>query len=354
MAETYAQDLLKAFPDDLRLFTEGGNPLISGVSSQENPQADHIVYAADLAGVKLAIEAGAACIVTAAKLEKALSDLNFGKTAVLLASDVKLMMALLNQKFFPVPNAKHPFEDKNIHSSAVVHPHAVLGDGVRVGPGVVISAHVKIGDRSQIGANTVIEANTQLGTDCYIHPLVHISHSCILGDRVEVKSNTTIGGDGFGYAHGKGGFHRVPHYGAVIIENDVHIGSGVNIDRGTFKPSRIGAHTKIDNHCHLGHNIEIGKNCLVTAGMITAGSAIIGDNCVFAGRASVNGHISICDGVTIGPLSGVTNDIKEPGVYAGFPVLNFKDFLKVQASLASLPRIRRSVSQILKKLGLEE
>lgn len=354
MAETHVQDLLKAFSDDLRPLKEVENQKIVAPASQENPQEGSIVYAADVDSVQTAIAAKAACVVANAKLQDKLANLDSKNTALVLASDVKLMMALINQKFFPVPHAKQPFDTELIHSTAAIHPEAKLGNEVQIGPYVVIAAGVKIGDRSRIGANTVIEANSRLGSGCYIHPLVHISHSCVLGDRVEVKSNTTLGGDGFGYAFGKGKHHRLPHYGGLIIEDDVHIGSGVNIDRGTYEPSRIGANTKIDNHCHLGHNIEIGKNCLVTAGMITAGSAKIGDNCVFAGRASVNGHIRIGDGVTIGPLSAVTNDVKQPGVYAGFPVIDFKEFLKVQASLASLPRLRRSVTKILKKLGLEE
>ena len=100
------------------------------------------------------------------------------------------------------------------------------------------------------------------------------------------------------------------------------------IDRGTFDVSLIGAGTKIDNHCHFGHNVRIGKNCLITAGFRSAGSITVGDNCIFGGGTAVNGKVELTNNVTIAPLSGVTNDILEPGAYGGYPPIPFKDFLK--------------------------
>ena len=103
-----------------------------------------------------------------------------------------------------------------------------------------------------------------------------------------------------------------------------------------------------------GHNIKVGKNCLITAGIIVAGSSIIGDNCVFAGRVSVNGHIEITSNCQFGPLTAITNDIREPGVYAGFPPIPIRDFLKSNATLVHLPKMRKNLSRIMKHLGLHD
>jgi UDP-3-O-[3-hydroxymyristoyl] glucosamine N-acyltransferase len=185
--------------------------------------------------------------------------------------------------------------------------------------------------------------------------LVSISPNCQIGARCEIKSNTAIGSYGFGFARDEQGLnHHVPHYGGVIMGDDVHIGSNCSIDGGTFAPSVIGSGTKIDNQCHVGHNATIGKNVIITAGFIMAGSSTIGDNCVFAGSVCVNGHISIAANCTFAPLTAVSSEITEPGVYGGYPPIPFKEHLKAQASLQNLPKMRRSITRILAHLGLKE
>ena len=176
-----------------------------------------------------------------------------------------------------------------------------------------------------------------------------------MGNRCEVKPQSSIGSDGFGYSHDeKGNHYRLPHYGPTIIEDDVHIGANVSLDRGTYDPSFIGMGTKIDNHCHLGHNVKIGRNCLITAGFISAGTVVVGDNCIFGGRASLNGGITITDNCLFGALSGITKDIPKSGKYAGYPAVDFKDSLRVQISMTKLPELRAKVAKIVKHLGLSE
>ena len=121
-----------------------------------------------------------------------------------------------------------------------------------------------------------------------------------------------------------------------------------------FDDTVIGEGTKIDNHCHFAHNTTIGKNCLITAGFIVAGSSTFGDNCKFAGRVSANGHISVCDDVTMGPVSVISKNITEPGFYGGFPPLPYKDFIKNQTSSASLFEMRRNINKILRKIDIEK
>ncbi len=200
----------------------------------------------------------------------------------------------------------------------------------------------------------MIEPDVKIGRRSHLHPLVFIGHSCILGEECEIHPNTTIGSEGFGYAADeKFNQYRITHYGKVILEDRVHIGANVSLDRGTFLDSRVGSGTKIDNHCHFGHNFVIGKNSLITAGMISAGSVTVGDYCVFGGRTTISGHLEIASKSHISGMSVVTKSIEEGGEYGGFPLQKLRDTLKTRAALRHLPEIQESVKKILKHLGLE-
>ncbi len=355
MAKTTVKSLLEVFPDELSLLSGPEDNEINSPASQEAPTKGSIVYISSPEAAAMAISASAACIVVPENAKEAATSLDTKGTSVLLAKNPKLMMAKVNQSFFPISEKLASFSDDKMHPGAVIHPQAELAEGVEIGPKAVIYQGVKIGKNSKIGAGCIIESNASLGEDCLIHANTVISHGVKIGNRVEIKANCNIGGEGFGYAQAEDKMHhRIPHYGTLVIEDDVHIGANVSYDRGTFSDSRIGKNTKIDNHCHFAHNVELGENCLITAGFIVAGSTKIGSNNVFAGRTSVNGHINIGSDMTFGPLSTITNDIDKPGMYGGFPIIPYKDFLKVQASLASLPKLRKEVSKLMKKLGLKE
>jgi UDP-3-O-[3-hydroxymyristoyl] glucosamine N-acyltransferase len=200
----------------------------------------------------------------------------------------------------------------------------------------------------------MLEPNVKIGERTHIHPLVFIAHSCQVGADCEIKSHSTIGGEGFGFAHdNKGHHHRITHYGRVIIEDRVHIGSGVSIDRGTFDDSRIGSGTKLDNHSHFGHNIRIGQDTILVGGQLYAGSVSIGSNCVFGGRVSIQGHLEICDNVQLMGLTAIGKSIDKPGQYGGLPVQKINDELRTRAVLPFLPKMKRQIARIMKKLEMD-
>jgi UDP-3-O-[3-hydroxymyristoyl] glucosamine N-acyltransferase len=272
---------------------------------------------------------------------------------LLLSPNPYLAMALVAKRYFPQTRGHQIVKGPAISERATISPTARVGRDCVIGPGAVIGDDVELGDRCIVGANSVLEAGVKVGADTYIHPLVFIAHSCQIGARCEIHPNTSIGTEGYGYAHDqKFNHYRVTHYGRVILEDDVHIGAGVNIDRGTFADSRIGAGTKIDNHCHFGHNIVIGRNTLITAGMITGGSTTIGNACVFGGRATIKGHLSVADRVQIGGISSIGNNVKEAGEYGGHPLQPIAEELRTRASVKELPRLVKDVRRILKHLGL--
>jgi UDP-3-O-[3-hydroxymyristoyl] glucosamine N-acyltransferase len=328
-------------------------------SSPQVPTKNSIVFLNNAADLDKVISSEATIVIVPVKnAEKIKADFSekIKNKTFLQSPNVKLAMAKINQKFFQHEFLAKIDDHAGVHAKAIVALSAKLGKNVSVGPGAVISENCVIGDNTRIGANTVVEPYTSIGNNCVIWPLVYIGHSCKIGHGVYIQSQTAIGSDGFGYAtDDKNNHHKVPHYGAVVLEDDVHIGAGVNIDRGTFEPTIIRTGTKMDNHIHIAHNNDIGKNCLITAGFISAGSTTIGDNCVFAGRSSVNGHIDIGKNNIFGPLSVVVGDMPDnSGVFGGFPAVPINEFKRYSVVLRHLPKMRKQISEIFKHLGLKE
>ncbi len=253
---------------------------------------------------------------------------------------------------FPTP---YRSDFAGVHSTAIVHESSLIQEGVTVGPYAVIGKNVEVGKNSFIGSHSTIEDNCQIGENVTIHPQVYVGHSCEIGNQCEIMPQAVIGSEGFGYAHDeKGNHYRIPHTGKVILEDDVHVGAGTAIDRGTIDDSIIGRGTKIDNQVHLAHNTIVGKNGLITAQVVTAGSSQIGDNFICGGKSAITGHIKITDNVNIAGFSGVSNDVKEPGQYGGYPLLPLKQHLKVKASSNHLPEFRKQLNRVLRKLFPED
>jgi UDP-3-O-[3-hydroxymyristoyl] glucosamine N-acyltransferase len=178
-----------------------------------------------------------------------------------------------------------------------------------------------------------------------------------IGKNCEIKANTVIGGEGFGFAHDqKGHHHRIPQKGRVVLEDNVYIGSMCAVDRATLEngETRIGEGTKLDNHIQIAHNVKIGKHCVFAGGTVIAGSTTIGNHCVVGGHSSIAGHIKICDQVHLGGRSGVSGSIEKPGAYTGHPLQPLKDHLRSEAYIKRLPALGKAVQIILKKIGLED
>jgi UDP-3-O-[3-hydroxymyristoyl] glucosamine N-acyltransferase len=200
-----------------------------------------------------------------------------------------------------------------------------------------------------------VENNAKIGKEATLHPHVYIGHSCEIGSFCEIMPQAVIGSEGFGYAHDEKGNHfRIPHTGKVVLEDDVHIGAGTAIDRGTIEDSVIGRGTKIDNQVHLAHNTVVGKNGLITAQCVTAGSSQIGDNFICGGKTAITGHIKVTDNVNVAGFSAISNNVKEGGQYGGYPLVPLKQHLKIKASSVHLPELRKQMNRVLRKLFPED
>jgi UDP-3-O-[3-hydroxymyristoyl] glucosamine N-acyltransferase len=347
------ENLLRDFPELVNWNRGAKDVLISNINNPQLATAESLVFIADEKHLAPALSSGAKALVINTKLLSRLPESE--KRTILVSGNPQVLMAKAAKKYFPQTAQRVPVDGHRIHPSAQISKTAELATDVIVGPGAVIGDGCVIGESSVIGANSVLEPKVKIGKRTHVHPLVFIAHHCEIGNDCEIKPHSTIGGEGFGYATDEKGEHsRITHYGRVILEDRVHIGSNVQMDRGTFADSRVGAGTKIDNHCHFGHNVVIGKGTIITGGMITAGSATIGSFCVIGGRTSMAGHISIPDKTQIAGHSGISKTVEKPGAYGGYPLQDLKSHLKTTATFAQLPKLRKQVSMILKKLGMEE
>jgi len=351
-----AQQILDKWPDFFALVSGEKSSQAGLPSSVENPLDNSIVFLNDN---KLISQINTSQITIAVIAEKNIQKLDINELnpqiTFLSTANPKMAMSLVNLTFFAITDNQRQLGDTNIHPSASIAPSASIGNNTIIGPNVVIYDDVVIGDNGFIGAQTVIESHCRLGDACHIHAMVFIAHHTEIGSHCEVHPQSAVGTEGYGYAtDDKGDHYRIPHYGKVILEDHVHIGAGVNIDRGTFENTHIGRHTKIDNHCHLAHNTVIGEQCFITAGFITAGSTNIGNRCSFGGRSSINGHITICDNVLVGGASTVRNSIKDAGAYMGDPLMTMKEGLRAYATFPHITEMRKTLNNMKKMLEKDD
>ena len=161
----------------------------------------------------------------------------------------------------------------------------------------------------------------------------------LLGDRVYLHPGVRIGQDGFGFAMGPGGHLKVPQLGRVIIQNDVEIGANTTIDRGANRDTLIGEGTKIDNLVQIGHNVSVGRHCVIVAHVGVSGSTEIGDFVAIGGQAGVAGHLKVGSGAQIAAQSGVMNDVPAGERWGGAPAKPMREFMR---ELATLTRITKA------------
>ena len=262
---------------------EGEDVTLSDIASVEQCGPGDLVFVADEGTVETIGARQPSAVVTSPALQDLLSATP-GLT-VLIAPNLKLAHAMIRQRY--VDRDVLDSEWGDIHPSAVIGPDCVIGEGSRIGPQVVLGAGVRVGDATAIMAGAVVEHGAASGDRSVIHPNVTMGYDCQIGDDVSVQSNAVIGAEGYGFAQDeKGRSHRIPQLGRVVIEDRVSVGAGTCIDRATYGETRIGAGTKLDNLCHIAHNVEIGRDCLLTAMFVTGGSAKLGDRVVASGQTA--------------------------------------------------------------------
>lgn len=263
----------------------------------------------------------------------------------LVVDDPYYTFAVLAQKLHPEPKP-----GAGIHPSAVVDPSAVIGANVSIGPHVTVGRHTRVGADCVLEAGVVVGSEVILGSGCHLGPRAVVGDRCVMGDRCRLHAGAVVGSDGFGFAPGVAGWAKVPQLGRVVMGNDVDLGANVTIDRGALEDTVIGDGVKLDNMVHIAHNVKIGAHTVIAGCTVVAGSVVIGERCVFGGQAAINGHIEICDGVTILGMTGVSNSITEPGVYASpLPAKPVRDWRRMVARLVNIEGLAQRVKQLEKQ-----
>jgi UDP-3-O-[3-hydroxymyristoyl] glucosamine N-acyltransferase len=225
-----------------------------------------------------------------------------------------------------------------ISPKAVVADSAKLGNNISLGHFAIIGENVVIGDNVTVFQGVSIEAGSMIGDDCIIYPNVVIYDGTRIGHRCIIHSGVVIGSDGYGFATHGGKHHKIPQTGIVRIEDDVEIGAGTTIDRAALGETVIGEGTKIDNLVQIGHNVKVGKHCLLVSQVGIAGSTELGDYVAVAGQSGFSGHLKIGNRVQVAAKSAVLDDVPDDTKVMGSPAVRFTEFARRHAAVKKLAR----------------
>ncbi len=298
--------LLKDIADKIGAQLVGdGNIDIKAVANLKTAKENEISFLSDPKYKAVLSESNAGAVI----LKQ--SDVEHAKGAALVLDDPYVGFAKVAQLLDSTPAVS-----EGVHPSAVVDETAVLGQNVALGPGVHVQKGAVIGNNVQLGANVVIGPNAKIGDNTKIYPNVSVYHDCQIGSDCLIQSGAVIGSDGFGYANQRGEWIKIPQTGRVIIGNRVEIGACTCIDRGAIDDTVIADNVIIDNLCQIAHNDKIGYGTAIAGQTTIAGSVTIGKYCIIGGTSIINGHIDICDGVTLTGNTVVMRTIEKPGVYS--------------------------------------
>lgn len=318
-----------------------GSRTISGVASLNDAGPDDLSVLGSKRWIKQFFDTKAAAVIVHQKVKLP----NIIKPAVMVCDDPDAAFVRVMEMFLPpIPRPA------GIDPTASVSASAVLGEGCALGH------HVVIGERTQIGANCIFHSGVFIGPDvtigdhCEFFPNVVIRERISIGSRVIIHAGSVLGSDGFGYRWDGKKHSKVPQIGRVIIEDDVEIGSCTCIDRAKTGTTRIGKGTKIDNLVQIGHNVQVGRHCIIAGFVGLAGSVKLGTGVVMGGQSAVRDHVSVGDGVMVAGSSVVWNDVPAGTMVSGTPALPHRQSLREHAALRDLPVLRTQVRKMQEQL----
>ena len=254
------------------------------------------------------------------------------------------------------------------HATAVIDPSAEIGDGAAIGPFVVIGAGAKLGANAKIAEHVSIGAGAVIGDDAVIHAGARVGARVRIGDRVFIQPGAVIGGDGFSFVTpekstvetareslGKAdapaeaqSWTRIHSLGSVTIGDDVEIGANSAIDRGMISNTEIGDGTKLDNLVHIGHNVRIGRDCLICGQVGSAGSVVIGDRVVLGGQCGLSDNITIGDDVVAAGATKIYSNVPAGRMLMGAPAVKMDTQVEIYKAMRRLPRVMKTVDALQK------
>lgn len=317
------------------------NSIIIGINTLSNAKNGELTFLDNPRYHKYLAETQASAVILTAK------DAEDCKTNALISPNPYLAYAKAAKLFARLPQVV-----AGAHPTAIIHAQAEIHPSASIGPYCVIAANVTIHANVVIGAHGMISERSIIGADSRLLNSVTIGHDVHIGSRVIIHSGAVIGSDGFGNANEQGRWIKVPQLGGVRIGNDVEIGANTTIDRGAIGDTIIEDGVRLDNQIQIAHNVQIGAHTAIAACTGIAGSTKIGRYCLIGGAVGIAGHIEITDKVMITGQSGITNSIKEPGVYSStMPAMPQQDWWKLIAyfrKIAELAKRLRKLEKLFK------
>jgi UDP-3-O-[3-hydroxymyristoyl] glucosamine N-acyltransferase len=232
------------------------------------------------------------------------------------------------------------FESKGVSPGSIVHPTARLEPGVVIDPGAVVGPYAEIGAGTIIASSAVIGPHVKIGRECSIGPGASLLNT-LVGNRVIIHPGVRVGQDGFGFAMGAAGHRKVPQIGRVIIQDDVEIGANTTIDRGASRDTVIGEGTKIDNLVQIGHNVVVGRHCVIVSQTGISGSTTLEDFVVLGGQVGVVGHVRLGMGAQIAASSNVNSDVPPGARWGGTPAKPVRDWFREITAVKTLASQRK-------------
>ena len=323
---------------------------------------DGSVVIHDVAGIREALQ-GDITFIANSRYEAYLDETR--ASAVICARDsrqAEVPLVLVDNPYLSFQQAVRIFRpDRDrpgpgVHPTAAVSEGAMLGRDVSIGAWCVVESGARIGDHAVVMAQSYIGARVEIGADSYLYPRVAVREDCVIGQRCILHPGVVVGSDGFGFVLDQGRYHKVPQVGNVVIGDDVEIGANTTIDRATTHCTKIGDGTKIDNLVQIGHNVVIGKHCIIVAQVGISGSTELEDYVTLGGQTGLVGHIRVGQGAMVGGQSGVTKSIGRKAVVSGTPAMPHGPWKRVQALLQRLPLMfqrLRDVEERVEKLERE-
>lgn len=311
-----------------------GDPdrLIEGIRGLESAGPGDLSFLANPRYRKSAIESRAGALLVSAPSSELSHDL-------LIVADPYFALAELLDLLYPPPS-----RCPGVHSTATVGEGAAIDASARLGPYAVVGEGSKVAANVELHAHVVIGRDCQIGAGSELFPGVVIYDGVRIGERCRLHSGVVVGSDGFGYAQHAGTHVKLNHVGSVVVEDDVEIGANTTIDRALLDETRIGAGSKVDNLVQIGHNVVLGRGCLLISQAGISGSTRLGDGVIVAGQSGLSGHLKLGDGVQVAAKSAVFKSVEAGKKVAGIPATDASSWLRQQAMVGRLVELGRRIA----------
>lgn len=310
---------LSTITEDIGLDFQGEDITIEGIHTLSEATSAQLSFFTDSKYVSQLADTKAAAVL----IDEKHAGLLPSGTIALITDEAYLKLALAS-KFFA-------------HKLGSETSEPAIGEGCDIDKSVSFGKNVTLGDNVTLLAGCYVGDNVTIGSGTLVHPNVTLYHHTKIGSGCIIHSGTVIGCDGYGFAHTKLGEHvKIYQNGNVVVEDDVEIGANCAIDRAVFGTTYIRKGTKLDNLIQIGHNCDLGEHTLCAAQVGLAGSTTLGRNVVMGGQSASAGHLKIGDFATIAGKGGVTKSLEGGQTYAGFPAIEHKIWLRLQAKIMGL------------------